>query len=76
MEMKFKVHGLAEGTAIAKTEVDGEIVASTIPSFIVELVTLKERDGNLTLNFVGSGIAAARELFKRDAVITGTFKKA
>lgn len=74
MKVDFKVHGVAEGRANVPTDVDGETVIATVPCLEVELVTTSERNGNLTLRFVGSSIDAARALFTRDAAIAATFE--
>lgn len=73
MNVDFRVHGVAKGSANVRTEVDGETLTASVPALEVELVTVSDRSGNLTLRFVGSSIEAAAELFKPDAEISATF---
>lgn len=73
MNVEFKVHGVANGNANVRTEVDGEPITATVPCLEVELVTVAERSGSLTLRFVGSAIEDARKLFAKDAQLTATF---
>jgi hypothetical protein len=73
MKVEFKVHGVSQGSAHATAQVDGETVQSTTPCLEVELVSAKDRDGNLTLRFVGSKIEEAKAMFKPDAVIEAEF---
>jgi len=74
MKVDFRVHGIGNGNANVRTEVEGESITATVPCLEVELVTTSERSGNLTLRFVGSSIEEARKLFARDAVLTATFE--
>lgn len=73
MNVDFRVHSVAKGFANVRTEVDGEMLTASVPSLEVELVTVSERSGTLTLRFVGSAIEAAADLYKQDAEINGTF---
>lgn len=74
MKIDFKVHGVSKGNANVRTEVDGEAMTATVPCTEVELVTLSERSGNLTLRLVGDAMARAAELFKQDTIVTATFE--
>ena len=73
MNVEFKVHGVSNGSTNVATVVDGEDITASVPCLEVELVTTSDRSGNLTLRFVGSSIAEARELFGKDAVLTASF---
>lgn len=75
MKVNFKVHGVSDGFANVRTEVDGETLTASVPALEVELVTEAERSGSLTLRFVGSAINDARELFTKDAKISADFAK-
>ncbi len=68
MKVEFKVHGISKGTATVKTEVDGEEVTASLPSLEVELVSVKQRHGNIVLRFVGQEMAEAQDKFKQDGV--------
>jgi hypothetical protein len=68
MKVEFKVHGIAKGTANVKTEVDGEALTASVPCVEVELVTVSERSGSLTLRFVGSAMEEAVAKFTPDSV--------
>ncbi len=70
MKVEFKVHGVAKGMANVRTEVDGETLTAAIPCVEVELVTIAERSGSLTLRFVGSAMEEAVEKFTPDSVHT------
>ena len=73
MKVEFKVHGTSMGNANMRADVDGETLTGTVPCFEVELTTVAERSGTLTLRFVGSSIDGAKELFSKDAMITADF---
>jgi hypothetical protein len=73
MKIPFKVHGVAEGRANVRAEVNGEIVNATVPCLEVELVTVSEQSGNLTLRFTGSQIEPARRHYTRDKIIEADF---
>ncbi len=75
MKVEFKVHGVAQGTANIRTEIEGEMLTASVPCLEVELVTVAERSGSLTLRFVGAAIEEAKEIYVKDAVLTGTFAK-
>ena len=76
MKVDFRVHGVASSFANVKTEVDGEQLNASVPSLEVELVTVSERNGNLTLRFVGGGIEDAKKLFQPNAVVSAEFSAA
>lgn len=74
MKVDFKVHGVSRGSANTQHEEDGEVITATLPCLEVELTTVAQRSGSLTLRFVGSAIEQAKELFQPDAVLTATFE--
>lgn len=74
MKVDFKVHGVAAGYANVRTEVDGEALTASVPCLEVELVTMSERSGSLTLRFVGSAMEEAKEMFSADKVLSATFE--
>ena len=76
MKVEFKVHGVSKGQANVRTEVDGEPITASVPCLEVEMTTVAERSGSLTLRFVGSAMEEARELFQPDAVLTANFEAA
>src|SRR5690349_2642170 len=76
MDVEFVVHSVAQAQANVQTQVDGETMTAQVPCIEVELATVAERSGTLTLRLVGSGMAAAKDLFKPDAKITATFRDA
>jgi hypothetical protein len=73
MKVDFKVHSVARAAANVRTEVDGEPITAQVPCLEVELTTVAERSGTLTLRFVGSSMEEAKEMFKQDAVISASF---
>jgi hypothetical protein len=73
MKVNFKVHGVSKGFANARTEIDGETITASVPCLEVELTTVAERSGSLTLRFVGSSMEQAAELFKQDALLSADF---
>lgn len=73
MNVEFRVHGVSNGNANVRTEVDGEPITATVSCLEVELVTIAERSGSLTLRFVGSAMEEAKALFVQDAKLTATF---
>lgn len=73
MKVDFKVHGVSSGFANARTDVDGETITASIPCTEVELTTVAERSGSLTLRFVGSAMEQAKQLFKPDALVSADF---
>jgi hypothetical protein len=73
MKVDFKVHGVSKGFANARTEIDGETITASVPCTEVELTTVAERSGSLTLRFVGSAMGQAEELFKKDALVSAEF---
>lgn len=75
MKVGFRVHTVAESRANARTEVEGEMLTASIPCLEVELVTIQERSGTLTLRFVGSAMEDARKMFTADKVIYADFSE-
>jgi hypothetical protein len=73
MDVDFVVHSVAKAQANVRTEVDGEPMTAQVPCLEVELTTVQERSGTLTLRLVGSAMAAAEGLFKPDAQISASF---
>lgn len=68
MKIEFKVHGTSKQQVNAATQIDGETIMAQVPCFEVELVTVAERSGSLTLRFVGSAIEEAQSKFAPDSV--------
>lgn len=75
MNVEFRVHTVAEARANARTEVDGETLTASIPCLEVELTTVQERSGTLTLRFVGSAMEDARKLFAADKIFHADFRE-
>lgn len=73
MKVEFRVHTVAISSANVKAEIEGETITASAPALEVELVTLSERSGTLTLRFIGDAMNDAKELFKQDAYITADF---
>lgn len=70
MKVEFKVHGIAKGAANVRTDVDGEMLTASVPCVEVELVTVSERSGSLTLRFVGASMEEALKRFTPDSIHT------
>jgi hypothetical protein len=73
MKIDFKVHGVSKGQANVPTMVEGESITGQVPCLEVELTTVLERNGSLTLRFVGASIDEAQAFYTKDKVLTATF---
>lgn len=63
MQVQFRVHGVSNGSTAVETEVDGQKMTATVACVEVELVTVSQRHGSLTLRFVGAEREAALARF-------------
>jgi hypothetical protein len=74
MKIEYKVHGVSNGSANVKAEVNGETINAAAPSLDVELTPADGgTNGTITLRIIGSQAEEAKELFKPDAAITVDF---
>lgn len=74
MIVEFRVHTVAEARANVRTEVEGEMLTASIPCVEVELTTVQERSGTLTLRFV-TAMDEARQFFTADKIVHADFRE-
>ena len=75
-ELLYRVHSVTHGTQMQELMFEGAPVQAAIPNMVVELAwDVKDgRDhGSLTLKFVGTDMAWAKETFVQDGQVEVSF---